>query len=129
MQHMDKHIDRYTHEEYKDIILKPKPQLEATLKELTYNSREQPKRIGIDTTIESIEQYVNEIFSQITVRREQFLQAFITPIYKNPLEILQNLQRPDYGDIDNQMDFTNSLAYILNVQLYLTLEKARENVI
>jgi hypothetical protein len=57
------------------------------------------------------------------------LQAFITPIYKNPLEILQNLQRPDYGDIDNQMDFTNSLAYILNVQLYLTLEKARENVI
>jgi hypothetical protein len=26
------------------------------------------------------------------------------------------------------LDATNSLAYILNVQLYLTLEKAKENV-
>jgi len=31
--------------------------------------------------------------------------------------------------MEGGMDFTNSLAYILNVQLYLTLEKARENVI
>jgi len=29
----------------------------------------------------------------------------------------------------NLLDATNSLAYILNVQLYLTLEKAKENVI
>ncbi len=57
------------------------------------------------------------------------MQAFITPIYKNPLEVLSNLQRPDYGEMDNNsMDMTNSMAYILNVQLYLTLEKARENV-
>jgi hypothetical protein len=49
------------------------------------------------------------------MRRDQFLQAFITPIYKNPLEVLSNLQRPDYGDMDGGMDFTNSLAYILNV--------------
>ncbi len=85
--------------------------------------------MGIETSDEAIEQYIDEIFSQITLRREQFLQAFITPIYKNPLEILSNLQRPDYGEIDNNsMDMTNSMAYILNVQLYLTLEKARENV-
>lgn len=29
----------------------------------------------------------------------------------------------------NNLDFTNTLQSILNVQLYLTLEKARENVI
>lgn len=29
----------------------------------------------------------------------------------------------------NLLDATNSLAYILNVQLYLTLEKAKENII
>ena len=28
----------------------------------------------------------------------------------------------------NLLDATSSLAYILNVQLYLTLEKAKENV-
>lgn len=28
----------------------------------------------------------------------------------------------------NLLDATNSLSYILNVQLYLTLEKAKENV-
>ncbi|CDW82922.1 iq calmodulin-binding motif family protein [Stylonychia lemnae] len=124
----DSKIVQLQNEKYSQIV-KPNPILEASLKELTHQSREQIKRLGIDTSIESIEQYINEIFSQITVRREQFLQAFITPIYKNPLEILANLQRPDYGDMEAGMDFTNSLAYILNVQLYLTLEKARENSI
>jgi hypothetical protein len=44
------------------------------------------------------------------------------------------LQKPD-GLVDENnnglslLDATNSLAYILNVQLYLTLEKAKENVI
>ena len=53
----------------------------------------------------------------------------MTPIYKNPLEVLSNLQRPDFGEMEGTLDFTNSLAFILNVQLYLTLEKAKENVI
>jgi hypothetical protein len=89
-------------------------------------------QIGINTTDECIETYIDDIFTQILLRKEQFLQAFLTPIYKNPLEILGNLQRADYmGSYDTMgdgMDMTNSLSYILNVQLYLTLEKARENV-
>ena len=44
------------------------------------------------------------------------------------MEILNNLQKPEYGDMDITMDMTNSLSCILNVQLYLTLEKAKENV-
>lgn len=66
------------------------------------------------------------------------MQAFITPIYKNPVDVLAHLSKPDfgagnpYGEEHNALsllDATNSLAYILNVQLYLTLEKAKENII
>lgn len=39
----------------------------------------------------------------------------MTPIYKNPLEILSNLQKPEFGDMEGTLEFTNSLAYILNV--------------
>jgi hypothetical protein len=57
----------------------------------------------------------------------------MTPFFKNPLDVLSQLQRPDLM-LDDQagtlslLDATNSIAYILNVQLYLTLEKAKENV-
>jgi hypothetical protein len=47
--------------------------------------------LGIDTSENAIEQYIEEIFEQIRPRKEQFLQAFITPIYKNPLEVLSQL--------------------------------------
>jgi hypothetical protein len=43
---------------------------------------------GIDTSETAIEQYIEEIFEQIRPRKDQFLQAFITPIFKNPLEVL-----------------------------------------
>lgn len=91
--------------------------------------------MGIDTSEAAIEQYIEEIFQQIRPRKEQFLQAFITPIYKNPLDVLTHLQKPEFGTMSdengvmNLLDATSSLAYILNVQLYLTLEKAKENVI
>lgn len=91
--------------------------------------------LGIDTSEQAINQYIEEIFEQIRPRKEQFLQAFITPIYKNPLDTLEKLQKPDFGQgmaedtaALNLLDATSSLAYILNVQLYLTLEKAKENV-
>jgi hypothetical protein len=91
--------------------------------------------MGIDTSEAAIEQYIEEIFQQIRPRKEQFLQAFITPIYKNPLDVLAHVMKPEFGTMSdengggmNLLDATSSLAYILNVQLYLTLEKAKENV-
>jgi len=97
--------------------------------------RHQEMSLAIDTTDEAIDTYIEEIFDQIRPRKEMFLQAFITPIYKNPLEILANIQKPDFGGqaqaedgAPSLLEATNSLAYILNVQLYLTLEKAKENV-
>lgn len=97
--------------------------------------KQQQISLGIDTTDEAIDAYIEEIFDQIRPRKEMFLQAFITPIYKNPLEVLANIQKPDFGGqgqgedgAPSLLEATNSLAYILNVQLYLTLEKAKENV-
>ena len=86
---------------------------------------------GVDTSIDAVEQYIEGIFSQIRLRGKQFMNAFYTPIYKNPLIVLSNLQRANIGQANQtgQLDLTNTLSSILNVQLYLTLEKARENVI
>jgi len=46
---------------------------------------------GVDTSIEAIEQYMAGIFSQIKSRAEQFLHAFYTPIYKDPVKALFSL--------------------------------------
>ena len=55
------------------------------------SERQQAISLGIDTTDEAIDAYIEEIFDQIRPRKEMFLQAFITPIYKNPLEVLANI--------------------------------------
>jgi hypothetical protein len=84
--------------------------------------------MGIDTSDEQLYKYVEEIFDQIRSRKDLFLQAFATPIYKSPLEVLSNLQKPDFSEMEMTVDLSSSLSCILNVQLYLTLEKAKENV-
>ena len=40
---------------------------------------------GIDTSIDTVESYIEDIFSQIRQRGPQFLNAFLTPIYREPL--------------------------------------------
>lgn len=57
------------------------------------------------------------------------MNAFYTPICKNPFEILYNLQRMDIGDFEMVSEESTSMANILNVDLYLTLEKAREDIL
>ena len=94
---------------------------------------------GVDTSLDAVDQYVEGIFAQIRSRAKQFMNAFYTPIYKNPMTVLSKIQKQGLvqpnGDNDNlsqheaTADLTNTLSSILNVQLYLTLEKARENII
>jgi len=61
------------------------------------------------------------------------MNAFYTPIYKNPILVLTQIQNQGsapHAEASEQIsDLSNTLSSILNVQLYLTLEKARENVI
>ena len=86
-----------------------------------------------------MESYIEDIFAQIRERAPQFLNAFLTPIYKDPLEHLQVLQKAQLeyqlngtmGTKQNllqDVSLNNSMICILNVQLYLTLEKERESV-
>lgn len=96
---------------------------------------------GIDTSLETVDSYIEDILSQIRDRAPQFLNAFLTPIFRDPLEQLNLLQK---AQIEYQLNGTcgkfnqnlgdhfspnNSMVCILNVQLYLTLEKERESVI
>ena len=83
---------------------------------------------GIDTSEQAIDEYIEEIFTQIRARSSDFMNAFSTPILRDPLDMLGQIQKPEFGEGEQTMDLTNSLTCILNVQLYLTLEKARENV-
>ena len=48
---------------------------------------------GIDTSLETVESYIEDIFAQIRERGPQFLNAFLTPIYKDPMEQLNLLQK------------------------------------
>ena len=80
---------------------------------------------GIKTTDDMIEKYIEDVFSQIRARKDLFLNAFATPILRNPLDVLSNLQRLDHqGDFEG-MDMSQSLVTILNVELYLSLERAK----
>ena len=48
---------------------------------------------GVDTSLDAVEQYVEGIFAQIRTRAPQFMNAFYTPIYKNPLVVLAKIQK------------------------------------
>ena len=90
---------------------------------------------GIDTSLTAVQQYVESLMSQIRAQGDDFLQAFLTPIYKEPLKVLQRVQEQNLGqgglNLMNlgTLEGDESFASILNVQLYLTIEKARENII
>ena len=82
---------------------------------------------------------MEDIFAQIRDRAPQFLNAFLTPIFKDPLESLNLLQKAQLEyqlsgtmsgapNLLEQFSLNSSLVCILNVQLYLTLEKERESV-
>ena len=46
---------------------------------------------GVDTSLEAVDQYVEGIFTQIRVRAKQFMNAFYTPIYRNPMTTLTKM--------------------------------------
>ena len=81
---------------------------------------------------EVFQTYVNEVFSAIQTRSDLFLKAFSKPIQKDFLEQLnilhfyglpeQQSENPDESLIDNLDD----QASILTIDLYLSLEKKRE---
>lgn len=67
------------------------------------------------------------IFAQIRIRAKQFMNAFYTPIYKNPLNVLAKIQKQgleppgnksnesSQGEGAEAVDLSNTLSSILNV--------------
>ncbi len=43
---------------------------------------------GIDTSLQAVQSYIEQVFRQIKVREEEFLHAFYTPVYRDQLYIL-----------------------------------------
>jgi len=53
---------------------------------------------GIDTSLQAVEAYIDSVFRQIRLREEEFLHAFLTPVYRDPLHILQAIQNQTVGE-------------------------------
>ena len=74
--------------------------------------------------------YFTELFTVIKAKENLFLQAFSKPIPRDPMTVLEHLRV--YGswlkedDLDQSIDFDNQTS-ILSINLYLSLEKNREN--
>ena len=95
---------------------------------------------GIDTGLDTVDSYVEDIFTQIRQRGPQFLNAFLTPIFKDPIDQLDVMRQAQalyalegtlgkYGH--HFLEPTRLLGQsmcVLNMHLYLTLEKERESV-
>jgi hypothetical protein len=63
---------------------------------------------GIDTSNEAVMAYVNCVFDKIKSNSDQFLHAFLTPVYVDPLRELESLRTSNF-------DFEQTSSSILNV--------------
>jgi RecB family endonuclease NucS len=52
---------------------------------------------GIDTSIQAVMQYVESLLAQIKSQGDDFLQAFLTPIFRDPLKILHLVEYQNLG--------------------------------
>lgn len=84
------------------------------------------ERKGISTDLFAIEQYVDELSSEVDDKcKSKFLTDTFTPIKKDSVEMLNQLQNSDIGSYDHFETDMNSIA-ILPLEVYLELEKQRK---
>lgn len=84
------------------------------------------ERKGISTDLFSIESYVDELCAEVDDKcKSKFLTDTFTPIKKDALEHLNQLQNSDIGSYDHFETDLNSIA-ILPLEVYLELEKKRK---
>lgn len=85
------------------------------------------ERKGISTDLFSIEKYVDELCDEVDRKwKSKFLTDTFTPIKKNSLELLNQLQNSDIGSYEHFETDLNSIA-ILPLEVYLELEKKRKS--
>jgi hypothetical protein len=80
---------------------------------------------GIKTDIETICEYLNELFAKIKEDKEGFLDSLATPLNRDPLEILGHLQDIEGDSNGSDSDSIPFQQSVLHVELYLDNEKQR----
>jgi hypothetical protein len=85
------------------------------------------ERKGISTDLFSIERYVDELADEVDDKcKSKFLTDTFSPIKKDSMEMLNQLQNSDIGTYDHFETDLNSIA-ILPLEVYLELEKKRKS--
>lgn len=85
------------------------------------------ERKGISTDLFSIERYVDELATEVDDKcKPKFLTDTFTPIKKDSMAMLNQLQNSDIGSYDHFETDLNSIA-ILPLEVYLELEKKRKS--
>lgn len=80
---------------------------------------------GIQTDLGGIERYLEEIIESIMENESEFIDNLLTPISRNPLEMLHLLQNSDLGSYDH-FENIGLRQPVLSLDTYLDLEKQRE---
>ncbi|CAI2367226.1 unnamed protein product [Moneuplotes crassus] len=78
---------------------------------------------GIQTDGLAVIEYLNKLFTKIRSDRDFFLESLSTPLNRDPLEILRNLQDIELDSDDSDSENTPFQPSILPVELYLEIEK------
>lgn len=78
---------------------------------------------GIKTDLFAIEKYVDEVLEDVQVNKSNFMKELAKPIGKNAREHLKQMQNDEIGNFDH---FHLEYPPVLNLDLYLKLEKRRK---
>lgn len=81
-------------------------------------------RMAIKTGPNTIKEYMQNLFSKIHGKEEDFIANLSSPLQRNPLEILMHLQNTQY-----ELESYEQLPYqqsVLTVDIYLDIERSRK---
>lgn len=82
-------------------------------------------RQGIQTDLFAIERYVDEILEEVLSNREEFMRAIQVPLVSDSHKMLNTLQNSEIGSYEH---FQENFPQVLQLSMYLTLEKRRKEL-
>ena len=92
----------------------------VTIRKLAFESNK-----GIPTDFSVVDLYLKEVIDEIIKNESMFINNILTPIQRDPIEILHLLRTADIGSYAH-FDTYNYIIPILGVEIYLEIEKRKE---
>jgi len=80
---------------------------------------------GIQTDFGFIDNYLKEVIDEIMKNESVFINNILTPIQRDPYEMLKLLQTSDIGNYIH-FDTYDQVSQILGVEIYLEIERKKE---